>query len=388
MNLLYICYEDLSASIAPTIHTIEVCKNLSRLGHQVILIAPDMGRYEQQNLPFKIVYIPVIDLPYLKPIIFSLLLLFYLTFYLLKMHPNCLYIRGATFISFSASLWAKVFALPYLVEVNGLNPVWSWGKSPFTMMLKLDQILGEYSMKMANKIIAISEGLKKELCQRYKIREEKIAVVYNGTDIEVFRPLDKRETKQRLGIDENTNYICFVGSFYKYHGVEYLVKSMPLIIRHIPKTRLLLIGTGGEKTAIEQMVREEGLMDSIIFVGEIPYRMVALYVNAADVCVMPLIKTPFLAPETSPLKMYDYLACARSVVGTNLPGIGDFLEGIDAGISVPPEDPAQLAQAIVSLLNDPLRAERMGKNGRKVVVEKYSWYHTSIGVANACAEII
>lgn len=387
MRMLYVCYEDLSHSIAPTIHIIEVCKNLVRLGHQVILIAPDMGRYQEQKLPFRIKYIPIINLRGLKYLVFSLLLPFYLTFYLLKLRPHCLYIRSATFVSFLGSIWAKVFALAYLVEINGLNPGQPWGSSFFSIMSKIDQIVGEFSIKMVDKVITITVGLKLELCRRYKIREEKIAVVPNGTDVEVFRPLDKKQTKRQLGLDEDTNHICFVGSFYPHHGVEYLVKSVPLVVRQIPKTKFLLIGSGSEKPAIEQMVREKNLGDYVIFIGEIPYHTVPLYINASDVCVMPLIKRPPIAREPSPLKLRDYLACARPVVGTDLPGVGDFLEGVEAGISVPQEDASALARSIIDLIHNPARAQRMGENGRKVVVREYTWAQTAYKIERVLLDI-
>jgi glycosyltransferase involved in cell wall biosynthesis len=350
-----------------------------------------MGRYNEQVLPFKIVYIPLIDLHYLKPIVFSLLLPFYLSFYLLKLRPDCLYIRGATFITFVISGWAKLFGLMHIVEINGINPLYSWGKSLFTIFRKIDQVLGDFSMKKADKVITVTDGLKQELCRRYKMQEEKIAVVPNGTDIDVFKPLDKREARRQLGLDEDMNYICFAGSFYPHHGIEYIVKSVPLVIQQIPETRFILIGSGSEKAKIEREVREKNLMDSIIFIGEIPYRTVAMYINASDVCVIPTTKTGLLAFDSfegSPLKLYDYLGCARPVVGTDVPGIGNFLESITAGISVRQRDADALAQAVIDLLHNPARAQRMGENGRKVIVERYTWRNTALEVAKICEKLL
>ena len=79
----------------------------------------------------------------------------------------------------------------------------------------------------------------------------------------------------------------------------------------------------------------------------------------------------------SPLKIYEYLACAKPVVASNIKGVGDLLDVSKSGISITPDAPDELATAITKLLKDEALMGQMGKNGRKIVIEKYSWANTA-----------
>ncbi len=84
--------------------------------------------------------------------------------------------------------------------------------------------------------------------------------------------------------------------------------------------------------------------------------------------------------ELSPLKLYEYLACARPVVVSDIPGVSDLVRGAGAGVVVPPDDPEALGEGIVNILADPEAAEAMGARGREAVLEGYTWDHTAAKV--------
>jgi len=77
------------------------------------------------------------------------------------------------------------------------------------------------------------------------------------------------------------------------------------------------------------------------------------------------------------LKIYEYLACEKPVVASDISGIGDLLRDSNSGLSFTPDNPEELSKAIIKLLGDKQLRDKMGKNGRKLMVNNYSWEHTA-----------
>ena len=108
----------------------------------------------------------------------------------------------------------------------------------------------------------------------------------------------------------------------------------------------------------------------IIFTGQVLYDKVYIYVNAMDICIAPFMST---RGETSAVKIFDYFACAKPVVVSDIKSVHELMLESKGAILVPPEDPKCLAEAIIGLLGDRRERERLGNNGRKFVVDNYSW---------------
>jgi glycosyltransferase involved in cell wall biosynthesis len=110
----------------------------------------------------------------------------------------------------------------------------------------------------------------------------------------------------------------------------------------------------------------------ITWAGRIPYQEVPTWIGAMTLCVAPFRGD---RGETSPVKIFDYLACGKPVIASAIPSVSaTFVQ--EAGVAlVPPDDPAALAQAVLVLLNDPDRQVRMASIGRRFVEQRYSWTH-------------
>jgi glycosyltransferase involved in cell wall biosynthesis len=123
------------------------------------------------------------------------------------------------------------------------------------------------------------------------------------------------------------------------------------------------------KDTWETMLKASALESQFIFPGYVPYEQVPSYCAVMDICVAPYHRS---TGDSSPVKIFDYLACGKPVVATDVGETSRFFTDSDAVVIVPPEDPAALAQGLISLLeNEALRAE-MGKKGRAFVVGRYS----------------
>ncbi|WP_410508082.1 glycosyltransferase family 4 protein [Methanosarcina hadiensis] len=263
-------------------------------------------------------------------------------------------------------------------RTGGISGYFSSAKSRLKILV-LKKALG-----FSDKIIAVTPGIKANLESAYQIPGDKITVVPNGANTSLFRPLDQEECRKNLGLDLKSPYICFVGNLAPWQGVEYLVKAAPSILSRYPDCRFLIVGDGVMKNELISLSREFGIENRFVFTGVVPYDRVPVYINASNVCTAPFILARNAKIGLSPLKLYEYMACGKPVVASAINGVGDALEASKGGLSVPPENPGALAEAISELLeNQDLRAS-MGSKSLSYVTENYSWYSVAKQVDKIC----
>lgn len=286
-------------------------------------------------------------------------------------------------------LLGKINKIPVVIEINGLLSDERRTTQTYNPIQDLFFVLSnKFNMRLADKIIVVTQGIKSILLESYHIPEKKIIVLGNGANIDLFKPMDKLIVKQNLKLDEHSFYICFVGNFVPWQGVEYLIKAVSLIVQNVKNIKILIVGDGIMRTEWEDLVIKLKLSDYFIFTGIVPHKDVPKYINASDICVAPFIRDRNEKIGLSPLKIYEYLACEKPVVGSNIKGVGDFLEASNIGFSFTPEDHVELADVLLKLLHDGKLRYTMGKNGRKIIVEKYNWKLVANKIENVCADVV
>lgn len=356
-----VCDIWLDGEDAQKIHILEVFKNLAKL-NDTRLFAPKPEK--TIGITKNIILVPC-QTPIFKSAFHQVSLFFFLFYYCLKLSPNVIYSRYSAF-TFSPVIVSKIFRVPYVVEVNGLileeikvANASKWMK----LMAKMSEKL---NYKHAKSIVVVTQAIRDSIKDRYNIPDDRIVVIENGANTDLFIPTIEDEVKS--GLDGDYNYVGFSGSFNVWHGVEDVVRSAPLVLKKVENTKFLLVGDGKLKGEIIRMVNNLNLTKNFIFIKRISYEEVPKYVKAFDVCVI------FKKKEIpgSPLKLWEYMACGKPVIATNSK---DFriLKDINAGILVDPERPEEVADAIVTLLGNRELREEMGENGRRYVVENRSW---------------
>jgi glycosyltransferase involved in cell wall biosynthesis len=123
-----------------------------------------------------------------------------------------------------------------------------------------------------------------------------------------------------------------------------------------------------------------GVGDKFKFVGNVGYTSLGRYVNVADVCVAPYTREI----PNCPIKIYEYLACGKPVVCSDIPGV-DNLKRTDALVFVEPENPQALALALLRVLANMNLRTAQRELGPKAV-SGYSWVDTATKVAAICKE--
>jgi len=378
MNILFITGVDVNGQAGDSTHVRELISNISKFVDSATVLSPTNGedKFKIDNIKFK--KARLIKIPFLMSPSFSIYA-FVLGFYiLLTSKYDVIYERGSIFGT--GCKLGKIFKIPCITEVNGLTT----DEQKMTGMLR--RIIIKFESKtfsLTNKIVVVTSKLKETLQSDYGVPENKIVVVENGANTELFKPMNPEKIMKELNLEENYNYVGFSGSFKQWHGLDNLVRSAPLILKEVENTKFLLVGDGPMKEQIIQMVNDLNLTDKFIFINRVPYEEVPKYANAFDVCV--ILKKRDI--PGSPLKLWEYMACGKPVIATNTQ---DFrvLEEYNAGIVVDSEKTEEVADAIITLLKNKELREEMGKNGRKYVVGNRSWESVAREVEKVMKEAV
>jgi len=369
-----------------SIHVRELGENLSKLGNKVGVICRLAGGSYNGLASIK-----QVKSPNIKVVSWFWANIYGLFLGLVTTKANkydLVYTRAG--VSAAAWLISRLAKVPYVTEVNGL--IWDeariswvgWWRKAFGYFL--NWIEGK-AYRHSQHVVAVTPRIKEVLVAALGIKPEKIAVIPNGANTDLFRPMDSKQAKDPLDLNQAERLIVFVGKILAWQGIHYLIRSVPYILEECPDTKILIVGDGPEKEELVKLAKEIGVSDWIIFAGMVSYDKVLLYINASDICVAPFIRERNEKSGVSPLKIYEYGACEKAIVASRLPGL-EFIEQDKLGILVEPDRPEELAAAIIKLLREPEIRRQMGENGRKYVVENHSWESVARKVAEVCQQVV
>ena len=241
------------------------------------------------------------------------------------------------------------------------------------MMLRFNRVLRRYEtqlMKRSDALIAVSKYTVNELTDLYGIEEEKIHVIYNGVDIDKFKPRSNRtELRQEFGLEEDEKVVLFVGRLYHRKGLEILLRSIPPVLQKYKDVKFAISGTGfkQKEESLRSLAKELGIQEHLTFLGYVPDEKLPGLYSASDIFVLPAIY------ENFPFAILEAQATALPVISTKVGGIPEFLVNNENGFLIDPGDSKQLTQKVLTLLQDPKHANEMGKRGRERIEEKLSW---------------
>ena len=212
-----------------------------------------------------------------------------------------------------------------------------------------------YAARWTTELICVSES-ERRVADGLGVRSPS-TVLPNGVDVSVFRPQGERDrvaARKVLGLDDVPTVVC-IGRMTLQKGQQDLLADWPEIRAHVPEAQLLLLGDGPDMRSLS---RQAEALAGVRLVGR--RSDVRTWLAAADVVAVPS------RWEGMSLVPLEAMACARSVVATDVTGIADSVPP-NAGAIVPPEDGRAMVSAIVRRLIDPDLAQDEGWNGRSHV---------------------
>ncbi|MFN2167028.1 MAG: glycosyltransferase family 4 protein, partial [Anaerolineae bacterium] len=201
------------------------------------------------------------------------------------------------------------------------------------------------------------------------IPREKITVIPNGVDTERFSP-------QPLPPAADRPTLLYLGTLADWQGLDLLLEAMPAILANQPaRLRILGRGRGRQRKALLKRVRKLGLVEAVSVEPAVPHHEVPELIAQAAVCLAPLgYNDRNVTQGCCPIKALEYMACGRSLVAANLPVVRELVrEDVDA-LLFTPDDPADLARCVSTLLADPALAQRLAYSAAQRARDHFSWH--------------
>jgi len=262
--------------------------------------------------------------------------------------------------------WMRV---PFIFEVRDLWPeslaaVGAGGEGSI-LHRTLGAIAG-FLYRRSQHIVVVTPAFKDHIVKEWKVSAEKISIVENGVETDLFRPC----MPANISAVDGRFTVCYIGTMGMAHGLETLIAAAEELRQTMPSAMFVLIGEGAEKTHIEQMAASRAL-DNIRFIGQQPRELIPPYIAAADLCLVMLKKTE-LFKTVVPTKLLEYMSCAKPVIVAVDGQARSLLEEAGAGIFVEPGDSRALVAAVTDLASNPERRKGMGTSGRDYIVTRLS----------------
>lgn len=378
--IYYISSLRLPTERAYGINMVKTCEALALAGAEVILVAPRFReRYEQDlfdyygvKRSFSARFYPFPDLVNLffkikksfsSPLLFRVAFLFdqlifsliVLAIFLFRSRRCAIYTRSTLLVAWGL----KLLGYRVCFDLHGFpfRLQWLWRR----ILPRLDGV-------------TVTNQWKAERCERFfGIDRKKILIAPNGFDIEAFnRPINREEVKIRLTPGERRPIALYTGHFYDWKGAHIFAEAAVLL----PEVNCIFIGgTEADQQKFRNLYHSSS---NVIIFGRRPYREIADYLRSADVLVHPnpgvsreKRLSHFAIYDTSPIKLFEYLASGTPIVATDLPSAREVLNQQNSFL-VKPNDPKALAEGIKRALAEPALSRQLAERARDKAA-RFSW---------------
>lgn len=220
---------------------------------------------------------------------------------------------------------------------------------------------------IADRVICVSESLRKETLWLYSVPTEKAVAIYNGVDAKRFDiAVDVQAVRHSCKVQKDEPYILFAGRLAWQKGPDLLLDAIPSVLKKAPKAKFVFAGEGDMRPELEVKAAEKGIVNSTRFVG---YRagkdLVGLFKSADLICV-PSRNEPF------GIVILEAWSASKPVVATRTGGPAEFVQHKTTGWTVPSDAPS-IGEGLQSVLADDTHARSMGIAGRKEAETRFSW---------------
>lgn len=239
---------------------------------------------------------------------------------------------------FAAVRVGRALKLPVVVTLHG-------GDVNVHFQRYLWRRLGLWALSRADRVIAVSESLRRKVVEEYRMSAAKVTVIPNGVDVTRFQPMTRAEALRGLELDSHAARVLYVGAINESKGMRYLLKAAKRVTESLHRPiEFVLVGEGEYGEGARTLTRELGIASAVNFVGKRPNSEIPLWINASDLLVLPSLSEGF------GVALIEAMACGKPVVATRCGGPDDIVRP-DTGILVPPGDEAALAEALREILS-------------------------------------
>ena len=374
MNILYL--HRTQANGVEGVHIGEIVRAWRRLGHFVQILSPVGDRLGEQggdstqsavSIKHRIYRLVSARLP---EVMFECVELAYNLATLRQTKKfgadsiDLIFERYAIF-AFAGAYLSRRWRIPFIIEINytSCSPL---VRKRSAFLGPLAKRVDRYIFSRATALVAVSSYLKRHLVSEFGVAPERIIVVPNAADPDVF-DISKVVLPPAYA-NVQGKIIGFVGGFYPWHGLELLVRAFNEIASQVPDAKLMLVGDGPTLPAIRALIDQLGLAERVMLPGRIPHQELPSYIALFHIGVMPDSNE-----YGSPMKIFEYMALGKPVV---VPDYSPLVDVIDDGIEgrvFAAKNVEHLASCMAMLLTDNTAHSQMSAQARKKILTMHNW---------------
>lgn len=219
--------------------------------------------------------------------------------------------------------------------------------------------------RYVHRMIVNADAVRKQVVKDRLCPDEKIVVVPNGIDLQRFRPRDRREARERLGLDPDRLTVGMVGTLKAIKGQDDLLGALEILGARDVRPQVVLVGAGPDRKRLEERVRAGGLAGQVRFLGR--REDVETIYPAFDVCVL------CSRTEGFPNVLLEAMACGCAAVSTPVGGVPEAMVDGENGLRYPVGDEEALSEHLARLLGDGTAARALGDGARRTVEARFAF---------------
>lgn len=251
-----------------------------------------------------------------------------------------------------------------LVHANGFRSMLYGGwaakkeKVPVIWHVRIadkDRLFDSMLFRLADKVICISDSV----CARFssfKDASRKIVKIHNGVNLNEAEPFSQENAREKLGLPKEKIIFGNVGRLVRFKGLKYYIEAAALLLKKHSGAVFLIVGEGELKKSLMKQAVKLGISESVRFLGE--REDIPIIMKSLDVFVLSSVLEPFGRV------LVEAMAASKPVIATRAGGVPEIVVEGETGLLISPKNPAELAKAMETLLNNPDKREVMGKKGR------------------------
>lgn len=265
------------------------------------------------------------------------------------------------FASVLGSISGRLLGKPVVTTLHTLDPAGIGSRRDARRWLMYKTMAN-----CADRVICLTKA-NAEMARAAGLGDAPVAILPNGVEIDSFDapPLTSRAAlRAAFGIPATAPLAIAVCVLRPEKGLDVLLQALPAVIRSVPDAHLLIVGDGPEMDRLTAMAQAENLSERVHFAG---YRTdIPDLLRAADVFVLPTLF------DAQPTVIMEAMAARLPVVSTTFAGVPDMVDTGVHGTLVAPGDVSALAEALIGMLGDPVRAKAIGEAGRRRAEVEFS----------------
>lgn len=291
--------------------------------------------------------------------VFPILALIRLALEIRKIRPDIIHVQGSNISPYLLyTLFLATRKCRKIITVHGIMRIEAAFKKGMkaNITMVISKPLEKYAVSKIPDIIACSPAMKSVLTN---LTNSEIHVIPNGVDFENIQNIQPYKSIKHPSI-------LFVGLLRKVKGVELLLKAIPIILKSLPEVHVYIAGSGEQEIELKRLVKELSIEEQVKFLGFISKEEKFAYYKSADICVVPSIYEAF------GIVLLESMACGKPTVASNVGGIPFIVEDGKTGLLFECGDVRDLAEKIITLLQNKELREKMGEAGKDRARE-FTW---------------